>query len=571
MLGGVLIEPDSPWPPPGHAHLRARWQSWRAWWSGDPAQLKQHTACTAPGGYWARRAAKPGGREMHLPLAADLARTSAELVCGDTPVMEWETEAETTAWDELSQMLGWANSLLEAGETEAALGGVLLRPAWDSETAEHPFLTVVPVDEALPEFRFGVLQSVTFVEELPAPAGWKALERGEVWRHLEHHESGQIRHELWLGNTSSVGHSVNLTEHPATKFLTGEINTRSVRPGLLVEHIPYGLPNPLVRLPLGRSAFQGIESLLDAIDEVWDSWMRDIRLGKGRIMLSKEMLDPVTASSSSGLFGRRGNTTPAAAFDADAEAFVKLETPSEEGGKSTPITVVQFAIRFQEHAETLAALVEQCCQRAGFAPQTLGINVDGQLSGTAMRRREQRSYRTRDRARRYMRPALERCAETLMLLNAELFGGPKPTKRPTLQWRETDQADPKEAAEVIDLLRRAQAASTEVLVGMAHPEWDGDQVDEEVGRIAVERAADLAPVLADDEFEPDTEQASGAGITAEQANTFGTLVRSGVEPQDAARQAGIGTVQMIPGATPVTINLPEDDDAPPVVQPAPRV
>lgn len=499
----MLIESSSVWPPQGHWSMRTRWLSWWAWWGGDTQQLKTHTTCTAPGGYWARRQAKPGSREIHLPLAGDIARTSAELVAGDTPTMTFEDDdLAQKAWDDISQRLGWSNSLLEAAETASALGGVYLRPAWDETLAKHPLLTVVRADEALPEFKFGILRSVTFVQELAPRAGWKT-QRGdaEVWRHLEHHEPGQIRNELWLGTSTSVGRPLPLAEHPVTAEFPGVIDTSAIRPdGLLVDYIPNDLPQPLDRLPLGRSDYQGVETLLDALDEAWDSWMRDIRLGKARILASKEMLNPVTVTQSRRNFFGTEKTTPAKVFDEDAEVFTALDIPAEDGGKVTPITSIQFAIRYQEHQATCAELVEQITSRAGYSPQTMGMHVDGQLSGTAMRRREQRSYRTRDRKRRYARPALERCSETLMLINQNKFAGPKPKATPTLGWRETDQADPQETAATIELLRRAQVLSTEIAVQMAHPEWDPDQVKEEVGRLATEQQALTAPPLTG--FEP---------------------------------------------------------------------
>lgn len=500
----MLINPGTLWPPPGHETMRYRWNSWAAWWSGDLNRLKQHAPATAPGGYWARRATKPGSREIHVPLAADLARTSAELVAGDTPAMNWgdtkkdeTSKAVQTEWDALAQNIGWASSLLEAAEVAAATGGVYLRPAWDDQLAEHPLLTIVRADEALPEFRFGILRSVTFVQELPAPDDWVQLEKAEVWRWLEHHEPGQIRHELWLGNAASVGALRPLADHPATANLLSVINTTSVRPkGILAEYIPNDLPQPLDRLPLGRSDFQGVESLLDALDEVFDSWMRDIQLGKARILASKEAMNPVSQAASEGgrgLFKRRGNTTAAKAFDTDAEVFEWMDIPGEDSsGKPMPFTQVQFDIRYEEHEKSALALIEQIVSRAGYSPQTFGLNVDGQLSGTAMRRRDHRSHKTKDRKRRYARPALERCAETLMLINAAKFRKPKPTDRPTLEWRETDQADPLENAQVIELLTRARRLSLEVGVAMAHPEWDGDQVEEEVKRLQAEQKAEAA-------------------------------------------------------------------------------
>ncbi|WP_285751990.1 phage portal protein [Lentzea sp. NBRC 105346] len=517
----MLIEPGSQWPPPGHWKIRHYWQSWSAYWSGDLAALKTYGSCTAPGGYWARMKAKPGNREIHVPIAADIARTSAELVAGDTPVIDWEDQQAETAdssngnaprrksplqdtWDNIAQTIGWANKLLQGAEIGSPIGGWYLRAAWDERLGKRPLLTVVRGDEALPMFLFDELIAVTFVQELDAPQGWKTRSDGEVFRWLEHHEPGQIRHELWLGSTSNVGDPLPLTEHPTTAGFLPVIDTSTVRPnGILVEHVPNDLPMTLDVLPLGRSDLQGVETLLDALDEAMASWMQDIELAKARILASKEMLDPVTrANTSSGaatgffgsMFGRRENTNPARAFDTDAKVFTPLEMPAEDGGKVAPITLVQFAIRFQEHEATVLQLIEQIVSRAGYAPQTFGMHVEGQLSGTAMRRREQKSYRTRDRKRRYMRPALERIAETLMLLNAVLNpDAPRPTQRPTLVWRETDQSDPLEMAQVVELLSRARAASKEVLVKAAHPEWDDTQVGEEVKRLMAEDAGMMAP------------------------------------------------------------------------------
>ncbi|GLW91790.1 hypothetical protein Aglo03_26060 [Actinokineospora globicatena] len=490
----MLINPGSPWPPPGHSRMRARWQSWLAWWGGDPAELKQHTPASAPGGYWHRRALKPGQSEIHVPLAADICRTSAELVAGDTPAIVWDDDDTTVqaACDDLLQQVGFANTLLEGVETGAAMGDWYLRPTWDLAVSDLPTLTVAAADEVLPTFRFGRLRDCVFVTVLDAPSGWNARGKGEVWRWLEHHEPNQIRHELWLGTETSVGTLLPLTDHPTTADLDGVIDTKEIRPGgILAERIPNDLPNPLARpLPLGRSDLQGIETLLDQLDAAWDSWMRDLDLGKMRIMLSREMLQPVATSGKWG----RGSSAPAKGFDIDDAAFVPLEMPMEDGGKVTPITPIEFKLRVQEHADTVFALVETIVQRAGYAPQTFGMNVDGQLSGTAMRRREQRSYRTRDRKRRYARAAIERAVETLMLINSlPPFNGPKPTQRPTLEWRETDQSDPLETAQTIELLRRAKALSTEYAVRMTHPDWDDDQITAEVKAIEKEEQASLAP------------------------------------------------------------------------------
>ncbi|WP_439381529.1 hypothetical protein [Amycolatopsis lexingtonensis] len=88
-----------------------------------------------------------------------------------------------------------------------------------------------------------------------------------------------------------------------------------------------------------------------------------------------------------------------------------------------------------------------------------------------------------------------------MLINATVFGGPKPNVRPALEWP-VDQADPKEMAETINLLAQAEAISTEIKVKMAHPEWEQRDVDDEVKRIKAEKPAAPDPLTGGEPFGP---------------------------------------------------------------------
>jgi uncharacterized NAD-dependent epimerase/dehydratase family protein len=55
-----------------------------------------------------------------------------------------------------------------------------------------------------------------------------------------------------------------------------------------------------------------------------------------------------------------------------------------------------------------------------------------------------------------------------------------------VEFEDSVQEDPLTLANTADVLRRAQAASTDTLVRMAHPEWDDTMVAAEVERIQQE-------------------------------------------------------------------------------------
>src|SRR5690606_4592477 len=145
---------------------------------------------------------------------------------------------------------------------------------------------------AWPEFRWGRLLAVTF---------WRVVQETEfiTVRHLERHEldaqgNGVILHGLYQGTRDQLGHVVPLTENEATRGLQVDASGASTvfprTPGLGVVHVPNQRPNRLHRAhpvgrDLGRSDLQGVEGLLDSLDEAYTSWMRDIRLGKARLFV----------------------------------------------------------------------------------------------------------------------------------------------------------------------------------------------------------------------------------------------------------------------------------------------
>ncbi|MDB5243972.1 MAG: hypothetical protein JWP57_4598, partial [Spirosoma sp.] len=109
---------------------------------------------------------------------------------------------------------------------------------------------------------------------------------------------------------------------------------------------------------VGRADIDGSEGLLDALDETWTSWMRDLRLGRARIVVNEAALTEPTIGGST--FGRRG-------FDVDQEVFAPIAGQANMGDGDF-IKPVQFAIRVQEHNDTALALVERIVTSSGYSP-----------------------------------------------------------------------------------------------------------------------------------------------------------------------------------------------------------
>lgn len=488
-------DPKACWPPKSWEPIQREIREADAWYSGSEARLSEFYAGLASGNqnqrkrFWGRsnRDAQnqPAARQrLHVPAAADIAATSADLLFGETPTFEFPDAEDTAAGDrldELGELNGFGAFLLESAEVSAALGGVYLRPVWDPAIADHPLLTAVHADCAVPEFAWGQLTAVTFWRVLPS-------DDNAVLRHLERHEAtgqdqpGVIIHALYAGTNTALGRQVPLEAAPQLANLgvdeLGMIHLPAPIVGLDVRYVKNVGPNRLFRgLPIGRPDWQSCEGLMDELDETYTSWVRDIRLAKARLIVPESYLD------------RRPGRGNGASFDMDAEVFSPLNVEPGANADKLQIEANQFEIRFEEHAATAAALFERIVVTAGYSPQSFGLMGSGSdQTATEVNARESKSERTTSRKRRYWQRALEDEAFIMLAIDRSVFGSTVTPSRPRLAWPEDPDQSPLEQSQTLNQLRMAQAASTETLVAMLHPDWTDDEIAAEAQAISSENA-----------------------------------------------------------------------------------
>lgn len=433
--------------------------------------------------FWGTSTGSTPTQKLHLPIAADLCQASADLLFSEPPTF---TIDDPKLQARLDLIIGADahDQLASAAEIGAALGGTYVRVAWDVDVAQHPFLSRVDADRAWPEFRWGRLSAVTF---------WRSVKEdgGTIWRHLERHEQvggvGVIEHALFRGTASTLGRRVSLTESDATTALAQDgdgmsavISTGS--PGLAVAYVTNQTPNRTWRdhplgANLGRSDLDGIEPLMDALDEAWSSWMRDLRIGKARVVASKSALE---------------NHGPGkgASLNLDQEVYEAINTPpsSVDADGGLPLKPIQFGIRVAEHQATCEALLQQILRSAGYSAQTFGAAADGTaMTATEVHSRERRSFLTRDRKIRPWRPALAYLAWKALAIDQAVFNTPGDLSKPiTVEFGDSVQEGQEALARTAQLMFQAQAASTRTRVQMMHPDWDDPTVDAEVALIMQE-------------------------------------------------------------------------------------
>lgn len=482
---------DTPWPPPQWADIAADIRKADVWYSGDADALASFYASVPVEhrrSFWGRTrsgARVSTERRVHLPVAASIASASADLLFGDEVTLTVpDDEAATDRLAELAAAADVASTLLESAELASGLGGVFLRVVWDPSTADHPMLVAVDPDRAIPEFRWGQLVAVTL---------WSEVDRGnqgEVVRHLERYSPGLIEHGVYVGTDAHLGHRSSLRSYAATKELEaaktdGEVlNLTSLlgQPYMAAGFVPNIRPNRARRLhPLGRwmgrADTAGLESVMSALDETWSSLLRDIDLGKRRIIVPDDFLD------------KRGRGR-ADTFDLDREVFSPLRMEPNE----KTIEVVDFAIRAEDHLRPAAKLFGQIVASAGYSTRTLGDDESGAARRTATEvdSEDNVSERTTAKKRRYWTGAIESLSEVMLAVDRSVFRSGITAERPRLEWPEGTDNRLREVANTLNVLNTARAMSTESKVAMIHPDWPAAEVAAEVARIHAEDSVQVA-------------------------------------------------------------------------------
>lgn len=514
---------------------------WRAWYSGNtdhlaavyggPANYRSNAVAREFFDVDRRRAAGADGLRMfwgqepspgqqaaklHIPIGADIAEMSANLLWADVPQVTVDADSTNAATARSTQAQigrylddrGHAK-LREGSELAAGLSNVYLRVVWDVTLRPRPWLDVIAPEGVVPEWRWGALAAATVWRELDP-----LKDANEVWRLLEHHTPGTIEYGIYRGDVSTLGARMEFVDHPDSEFLgkmkgvDSQGRQATGIPRLLITHLPNVLPNRVWEgvpgtAPLGRSDFAGVEPMMDALDESWTSWMRDLRLGKARVVVPQSMLD--TQGPGSG-----------ASFDLDKELIVALNGLLGAETMKDSISEVQFAIRVEEHERTCKALRLQILSSAGYSAQ--GFGEAGTIAATATEvvARKEESLTTRGTKILYQRPALIELLTTMMMVDVRHCGakGIDPAAELTASWPQAVQPDQEATARALSLFDSAGAISTYMKVKLREPSWDEAEVMAEVQRIREDKSAavpagDPFSVGGGDSGEPDDEVEAG--------------------------------------------------------------
>ena len=499
---------NSPWPPKAWAPAYAQYAENDAWLTGDTKTLQQlytgssgqathqHGGTPHKGGlvgaasrlFWGRPVpANESRTRLHVPAAADLATLASDLQYSEPPetVFAGDDKRQQASQDRLDLIMNSDElhaTLNSMGEIKAALGATIVIPRWDEAVEDHVWLDYAAADAAIPTFRQGRLIEVTL---------WSEFLDGHVYyRHLEHHAPGYIEHALFRGRANELGVRVPLQDRPETEAYAEVVDGES-RIATGIERLTAGyLPNaPALSWrrsgaikDAGRSDFNQCIPLFDALDEAFSSWMRDLKLGAGKLIVPEAYL-------------RSAGPGAGATVDIHRELFLGLNIPGSQDGSLT-MEPQQFDIRVEQHEQTMRGIMREILRKAGFSPSSWGDpdQTGGNATATEIQQREKQTERTRSKKNLYDRRVLSRMGSVALELDGKLFPGKGGGEYDlNVVFPELSRTDPKTEAETIGILNVAGAISTFQSVARANPEWSTEQVEVEVNRIQARKDAERPP------------------------------------------------------------------------------
>lgn len=195
--------------------------------------------------------------------------------------------------------------------------------------------------------------------------------RGQkTYTHLEWHQwDGKeyvIRNELYESNGTDLGVKVALS----TLFpdLEEEVRISGLKRPLFVYFKPNTANNIDTKSPLGISIFANALDTIHALDTAFDSFHREFRLGKKRIIVPAQMVKTVIDP----LDGQ-----PKRYFDATDEVYEAFNGEMDE----SKLIDVNVELRVEEHISAINALLNILAMQTGFSAGT--FSFDGKSVKTA--------------------------------------------------------------------------------------------------------------------------------------------------------------------------------------------
>lgn len=203
---------------------------------------------------------------------------------------------------------------------------------------------------------------------------------------LEYHIKGEsngyvIRNELYQSQTKGeIGVKVPLEDlYPS---LEDEVIIKNLENPIFTYTKPNLANNLDLNSHLGISIFADALDTIKTLDIMFDSFQREFRLGKKRILLPSFMIK--TVNDIDGKMFRY--------FDDSDETYEAFKSGTNDEDKPQDISV---ELRWEEHVGAINAMLEILASQTGFSPGTFTFDERGMKTATEVVSENSKTFRTR--------------------------------------------------------------------------------------------------------------------------------------------------------------------------------
>ena len=162
--------------------------------------------------------------------------------------------------------------------------------------------------------------------------------------------------------------------------------------------------------PLGVSIYANAMETIHALDICFDSFVREFRLGKKRIIVPARMIKTVVDPATG---------TPRRYFDATDETYEALSTDDPDSLKIQDNSV---DLRVDEHVAAINAFLNILCLQLGMSAGTFSFDTSGGIkTATEVVSENSKTYKTVHTFQNMVKPAIERLVDNILTV-AALYG-----------------------------------------------------------------------------------------------------------------------------------------------------
>lgn len=287
-------------------------------------------------------------------------------------------------------------------EYSFASGGMVIKPYLDRDKIA---LTFVTAESFIPiSWKNGSIYEAVFPFEF--------VEKGKKYTHLEWHlwENGVyiVRNELYQSqHGEDLGVKVPLKTVNRFKDLKPEVKLDNIKRSLFTYFKPNSANNFDRKSPLGISIFANALDTLKAIDTAFDSFHREFRLGKKRILVPakfvKTVIDPETGK-------------PVRYFDDTDETYEAFAGEMDD----SDIKDVSVELRVSEHIAGINALLNVLAMQTGFSTGSFSFDGQSMKTATEVVSEQSKTFKSKQSHETIIEAALQELVGSIIAL-AELY------------------------------------------------------------------------------------------------------------------------------------------------------